>query len=222
MGWSMLCFVTLTYIKSNLNQETVSSIIRLATILMVIGFILLFVLLTTGGRTRFSGRSMTLIDPSYAANHMPLVASVAEHSPTVWSLYLLQIHNLMFFAPLGLFLILTFKRKLTHGRIFLTLYILCFIYFSCVMIRLVLIVAPAIVLVAAIAVGWIVRKSAKPIRHLLVGRSDNTKASGYLPCEFAIGLLFIIIFMIRGYILHSNLFSAEALSNPSIILSHGQ
>ena len=57
---------------------------------MAIGvlFALLFAALTLGGRTRFSGRSMTLIDPSYAANHMPLVASVAEHAATAWGIYL--------------------------------------------------------------------------------------------------------------------------------------
>lgn len=86
--WCMICYVTLSYIKQNLLEEQVSALIRLAIILMGLGFILLFILLTTGGRTRFSGRSMTLIDPSYASNHMPLVASVAEHSPTSYALYI--------------------------------------------------------------------------------------------------------------------------------------
>lgn len=194
---------------------------RLFWIIIGILFVLLFAMLTLGGRTRFSGRSMTLIDPSYASNHMPLVASVAEHSATAWGLYLTQIHNLLFFVPLGLYLILTYKKRMTYGKLFLALYILCSIYFSCVMIRLVLIVAPAIVLVSALAVGWIVRKASKAIRHLLVGRADNAKAKNFLPVEFAIFVIVITIWMLRNYILHSNLYSAEILSSPSIVLSHG-
>jgi hypothetical protein len=46
-----------------------NSVIRIITFILIIGFILLFVLLTSGGRTRFSGRSMSLIDPSYASDH---------------------------------------------------------------------------------------------------------------------------------------------------------
>ena len=45
------------------------AVIRIATLILIIGFILLFVALTTGGRTRFSGRSLSLIDPSYASDH---------------------------------------------------------------------------------------------------------------------------------------------------------
>ena len=35
--------------------------------------------LTLSGTTKFGGRSMTLIDPTYAKKYMPLVASVSEH-----------------------------------------------------------------------------------------------------------------------------------------------
>ena len=188
---------------------------------MVIGFIFLFIMLVTGGRTRFSGRSMTLIDPTYASHHMPLVASVAEHAPTAWGLYLTNIQNLLLFVPLGLYLILTYKKKMTYGKLFLALYILCSIYFSCVMIRLVLIVAPAIVLVAAIGVSWIVRRASKSIRFALIGRQDDPRAKSYLPPELAVMSIMVILWMLRNYVLHSNFYSAEALSSPSIIFSTG-
>jgi len=217
----MLAYLGLNKVRESLPEEQISSYIRLFWIIIGILFVAMFLMLTLGGRTRFSGRAMTLIDPSYATNHMPLVASVAEHSVTAWGLYLTQIHNLLFFIPLGLYLILTYKKKMTYGKLFLALYILCSIYFSCVMIRLVLIVAPAIVLVAAIAVGWIVRKSSKAIRHMIVGRNDNPRSKTYLPPEFAIALIGITLYMLRNYILHSVMFSAEALSSPSIVLSQG-
>lgn len=65
----MNIFVIICYVRDNLPQNLMKAVIRMATVLLIIGFILLFVALTTGGRTRFSGRSMSLIDPSYATDH---------------------------------------------------------------------------------------------------------------------------------------------------------
>jgi dolichyl-diphosphooligosaccharide--protein glycosyltransferase len=39
------------------------------------------------GTTKWSGRSLSLIDTEYAKVHMPLIASVAEHSPSMWFKY---------------------------------------------------------------------------------------------------------------------------------------
>ena len=123
--------------------------------------------------------------------------------------------------PLGFYLILTYKNhKATYGSLFLALYLLCSIYFSCVMIRLVLIVAPAIVLVAAVAVGWIVRKATKAIRVALTGASQRKKGT-HLPVEVAVVVIVVTLWMLWNYILHSNLYSAEVLSSPSIVLSSG-
>lgn len=38
-----------------------------------------FVYLTVSGNTKWSGRSMTLLDPSYAKKYVPIIASVSEH-----------------------------------------------------------------------------------------------------------------------------------------------
>lgn len=33
----------------------------------------------------WTGRFYSLLDPSYAKNHIPIIASVSEHQPTSWS-----------------------------------------------------------------------------------------------------------------------------------------
>lgn len=38
-----------------------------------------FVFLTFSGNTKWSGRSMTLLDPTYAKKYIPIIASVSEH-----------------------------------------------------------------------------------------------------------------------------------------------
>jgi dolichyl-diphosphooligosaccharide--protein glycosyltransferase len=114
---------------------------------------------------------MSLIDPTYATDHQPLIASVAEHAPSVWTNYFVTIHHIILFVPLGMYLILSHKNKLSHGNLFIALYTVCSAYFSCAMIRLHLILAPAVCVVAAIAVGWLIRHSTKSIRLSIIGKS---------------------------------------------------
>jgi len=47
--------------------------------LAVVAFVFVFVFLTVRGNTKWSGRSMTLLDPTYAKKYIPIVASVSEH-----------------------------------------------------------------------------------------------------------------------------------------------
>ena len=36
------------------------------------------------GKIQWSGRSLTLLDPTYASKYIPIIASVSEHQPTTW------------------------------------------------------------------------------------------------------------------------------------------
>jgi dolichyl-diphosphooligosaccharide--protein glycosyltransferase len=45
---------------------------------MIIGLVALFV----SGKTQWSGRSMTLLDPTFAKKYIPIIASVSEHQAT--------------------------------------------------------------------------------------------------------------------------------------------
>jgi dolichyl-diphosphooligosaccharide---protein glycosyltransferase len=45
------------------------------SVFLILGIFVLFIT----GKTRWSGRSMTLLDPTYAKNYIPIIASVSEH-----------------------------------------------------------------------------------------------------------------------------------------------
>ena len=47
------------------------------------------------------GRSMTLLDPTYASRFVPIIASVSEHQPPQWSSYIMDLHILVALAPAG-------------------------------------------------------------------------------------------------------------------------
>ena len=38
--------------------------------------------LTFSGRMKWGGRSLSLLDPTYAKKFIPIIASVSEHQPT--------------------------------------------------------------------------------------------------------------------------------------------
>jgi len=62
-----------------------------------------FLFLTFYGLTRWSGRSMTMLDPTYATKFIPIIASVSEHQPTTWSSYFSDLHFMVIFVPIGLY-----------------------------------------------------------------------------------------------------------------------
>jgi len=134
-----------------------------------------FMYLTLSGSTRWSGRSMTLIDPTYAKKYVPIIASVSEHQPTSWSSYFFDLGFLIVFMPIGFYYVLV--HKMTLGKLFIAMYGVLATYFSCVMIRLMLVLAPCVCIIAAIAVSELMVKAAKSIRvYLTQGFEDSPAA----------------------------------------------
>ena len=181
------------------------------SVALILGVFFLFIT----GRTRWSGRSMTLLDPTYAKNYIPIIASVSEHQSTTWSSYFFDLHFLMFFMPLGLWY--CFKNP-NYGKIFAGIYVVLAVYFASVMIRLLLVLAPAACIVGGIGVSRTIRFFTKSIRLSILGDKKG-KQSKRVPVEIAVlGLLFLA-YMMSTYVLHSNFTGAEAYASPSIIMS---
>jgi dolichyl-diphosphooligosaccharide---protein glycosyltransferase len=102
----------------------------------------------------WTGRSLSLLDPTYAGKYIPIIASVSEHQPPAWNAYFMDIHVMVLLMPLGL--IFCF-RPLTDAKLFLVLYGVTAVYFSGVMVRLMLVLAPAACCLAAVAAHEVLR-----------------------------------------------------------------
>jgi dolichyl-diphosphooligosaccharide---protein glycosyltransferase len=159
------------YIRQNLQANQIKAILNLALWLIFFSFVGLFGFLTVSGKSKISGRVMSLIDPSYANDHMPLIASVQEHSPSRWMNYFNDLNLIVYFVPVGFYYCLV--HKVTHGKLFLAMYGVFAVYFSSAMIRLMLVLAPAACSLAAVAVSHIVGKATKSIRLSLVGKKQE-------------------------------------------------
>lgn len=91
-------------------------------------FVAVFGVLTLSGKiSPWTGRFYSLLDPSYAKNHIPIIASVSEHQPTSWSSFYFDLQILVFLFPAGLYFCFT---QLTDANIFMILYGVTSIYFA--------------------------------------------------------------------------------------------
>lgn len=93
------------------------------TVTVVVGSILTL----TGKISPWTGRFYSLLDPSYAKNHIPIIASVSEHQPTSWSSFYFDLQILVFLFPAGLYFCFS---QLTDSNIFLILYGVTSLYFA--------------------------------------------------------------------------------------------
>jgi dolichyl-diphosphooligosaccharide--protein glycosyltransferase len=140
------------FAKKYIGEETLSKLMRYALIGLSISLGAGFILLLLLGQTKWSGRSMTLLDPTYAKKYIPIVASVSEHQATTWGSYFFDIHFAIFFAPVGLYYIYNNRQ---NNIVFIGIYAVLSVYFASVMIRLLLVFAPAACICAAIGISWL-------------------------------------------------------------------
>jgi dolichyl-diphosphooligosaccharide--protein glycosyltransferase len=99
------------------------------------------------GRLGWTGRSLSLLDPTYAARFIPIIASVSEHQPPAWTSFFFDLHAATVLAPVGLY---TLFQRVDDGKVFLMLYGTLSWYFAGVMVRLMLTLAPAACMLAGI------------------------------------------------------------------------
>nr|CCA17694.1 dolichyldiphosphooligosaccharideprotein glycosyltransferase subunit putative [Albugo laibachii Nc14]CCA18340.1 dolichyldiphosphooligosaccharideprotein glycosyltransferase subunit putative [Albugo laibachii Nc14] len=132
--------------------------LRLATWTMLRpGMIGLGIVLSVGiivallmGKLSCTGRILTLLNPTYAQKYLPIIASVGEHQPTPWSSFYASFGPVLFFVPYGLYVCFD---KLGSGHVFMILYATLSLYFSGIMIRLLLVLAPAACFLSALGIS---------------------------------------------------------------------
>jgi dolichyl-diphosphooligosaccharide--protein glycosyltransferase len=176
----------------------------------------------------WTGRFYSLLDPSYAKNNIPIIASVSEHQPTAWSSFYFDLQFLVFTFPVGLYY--CFKNLNDHN-IFVILYGLTSIYFAGVMVRLMLVLAPIMCIHGGIAVSGILSSYMKNIDPVTEQKTAKTKTEtpktvkkdktdNYpYKSEVATGVVAIVVLFLVSYAFHCTWVTSEAYSSPSIVLS---
>uniref|UniRef100_A0A023F931 Dolichyl-diphosphooligosaccharide--protein glycosyltransferase subunit STT3A n=1 Tax=Triatoma infestans TaxID=30076 RepID=A0A023F931_TRIIF len=191
-----------------------SMILATVAISVVIGTLLT----VTGKIAPWTGRFYTLLDPSYAKNHIPIIASVSEHQPTSWSSFYFDLQILVFLFPAGLYFCFS---NLSDANIFLILYGVTSIYFAGVMVRLMLVLAPVMCILSGIAVSAMLHTYMKQITpEKNIDKKKNKMESNFvMKSEIATVFVALMTFLLMTYTFHCTWVTSEAYSSPSIVLS---
>uniref|UniRef100_A0A8C5D268 Dolichyl-diphosphooligosaccharide--protein glycosyltransferase subunit STT3A n=1 Tax=Gadus morhua TaxID=8049 RepID=A0A8C5D268_GADMO len=194
------------YLRSKLNTQQFEVLFK--SVISLVGFVILSagtVLMLTGKISPWTGRFYSLLDPSYAKNNIPIIASVSEHQPTTWSSYYFDLQLLVFMFPVGLYYCF---NNLSDARIFIIMYGVTSMYFSAVMVRLMLVLAPVMCILSGIGVSQVLTTYMK---NLDVSRPDKKSKKH--------GMILVMAFFLITYTFHSTWVTSEAYSSPSIVLS---
>jgi dolichyl-diphosphooligosaccharide---protein glycosyltransferase len=172
------------------------------------------------GKLQWSGRSLTLLDPTYASKYIPIIASVSEHQPTTWTSFFFDLHVLVPLAPVGLFFSF---NNVTDGAIFIILYGTLAWYFAGVMVRLMLTLAPIACVLAAIGISTILTRFSALLKtsSMITGVSSSKNTSSLSP---SLSLLVLaggaVLLLLFNY--HATYVSSMAYSSPSIVIDAGR
>jgi len=110
-----------------------------------------------------TSRFASVINPFERFN-LPIIESVQEHRPATWGMIYYQFGVLVFLAPLGLYFT---SRRLTNHNLFLITLTLTSLYFAGSMIRLAVLLAPALCALGSLAIVEVV----KPFLDIAMERS---------------------------------------------------
>uniref|UniRef100_A0A6I8P762 Dolichyl-diphosphooligosaccharide--protein glycosyltransferase subunit STT3A n=1 Tax=Ornithorhynchus anatinus TaxID=9258 RepID=A0A6I8P762_ORNAN len=207
------------YLRSKLSPQQFETLFR--SVISLVGFVLLTVgtvLMLTGKISPWTGRFYSLLDPSYAKNNIPIIASVSEHQPTTWSSYYFDLQLLVFMFPVGLYYCF---RNLSDARIFIIMYGVTSMYFSAVMVRLMLVLAPVMCILSGIGVSQVLSTYMKNLDISRPDKKSKKQQDSTYPIknEVASGMILVMAFFLITYTFHSTWVTSEAYSSPSIVLS---
>jgi dolichyl-diphosphooligosaccharide--protein glycosyltransferase len=226
------------YLKGTLTEAAYKKALRLfvTTSVVVMGVISLAVITfaMTSPTMRWSGRSLSLLDPTYASKYIPIIASVSEHQAPAWSSFINDLRTAIILMGSG---IISCFRPLSEGSLFLVIWGVLSVYFSAVMVRLMLVLAPAACCLAGIAVSDLLevlcrsyhvndrpaydaaqkdtKKDKKKRRN---SSSESSESYGTVPKPLAMLGISGIIFALAYHHFHCSYLGGEGYSSPSIIL----
>jgi len=207
----------LNWVRSYLTPESYNKFFRLSISILAAVLSIAFAAATaTGYISPWTGRFYSLLDPTYAKENIPIIASVSEHQPTTWASFFFDLHILTFLFPAGLYFCF---NKLTDANIFLICYGITSVYFAGVMVRLMLVLAPIACVLSAIAISSTLETWMRYIKP-----HPRVKTDDYLPAQKEISYVVIagVTFLLIFYTFHCTWVTSEAYSSPSIVLAAKQ
>lgn len=213
-------YAFITWVRSQLPPDYFNAVFQFAITSIVIAFGSVAAIGTaTGYITPFTGRFYSLLDPTYAKEHIPIIASVSEHQPTTWASFFFDLHILVFLMPAGIYFCF---KKLSDTNIFIILYGITSIYFSGVMVRLILVLAPISCVLGGIGLSYTLKTYMRFLAPAPPKQLKEKPVTFTAQREIALAVVLALTVMMVFYSLHCAWVTSEAYSSPSIVLAARQ
>ncbi|OAF68150.1 hypothetical protein A3Q56_04094 [Intoshia linei] len=212
LGVFGLCQIVnfIKYLNGTFSRKNVLYLFKISiAIFSVLCIVLISYLMATHRIAPWVGRFYSFIDPSYARNNIPIIASVSEHQPTAWASFFFDLQFMLFAFPAGIFI---YFKKLNKLNVFLIIYAVTTIYFTGVMIRLMLVLAPIMCIVSSASISGVLSNFSK-------FSSKKESPSYFHQIKMNLLVSSTVGFLLIYYSFHCIWIASVAYSNPSIILS---
>ncbi|MBD3405803.1 MAG: hypothetical protein GF411_06695 [Candidatus Lokiarchaeota archaeon] len=161
------------------------------------------------------GKFLTVVNPFYRLDQR-IFASVAEHLPSPWGSFYYTLLLLIFFFPLGMYF--AFRRGRDEDWLLL-LYGVVAVYFTGSMIRLSLVLAPGVAILAAIAVNGILQPFAKVVTENTVFERRRFRMSASLTSEHALAAFFFIGILLSVNVYMGAQYATQGVNQPEFALA---
>lgn len=165
----------------------------------------------------FGPRLKSVLSP-LIRDDLSLVASVAEHAPSAWSVFYYNTLIPMIILPLGLFF--CFKRS-EASDVFLIIFLLTLFYLTGSMIRIILLFAPAASLVGAYGLVNVLKLYGSLFgeRKIGISRKRKRQVKRTLGDSEVFAVYLIVGFLVFSQILHATNISVNQLSYSQMIVN---
>jgi dolichyl-diphosphooligosaccharide---protein glycosyltransferase len=151
-----------------------------------------FIATTNFLSTSLGSKFLTTLDP-FLRNNIPLVASVAENRPSTWASFFLELGSILLLGVFGFFF--AFQR-LRDADVLLIIFGTTAFYFAASLVRLTLVLGPAISTLAAITVVELGKPAMDIIQQSVIYSRRKLRFTTRVSREFSIGILVIILILI--------------------------
>ncbi len=138
-------------------------------------------------------KSLSILNP--LTTRQELIASVQEHRTAAWGSFYYNLGIGAFLMPVGLFFA---ARNPTNRNVFLIIFGLTSIYFASSMIRLTLLLAPAVSLLWALALVRLLKPFVTLFKEIPVITRRRTRFATHVGKEFS-GALLIVMFLLLTF-----------------------
>ncbi len=138
------------------------------------------------------GKFAATLNP-FIRNSIPLVASVAENRPSTWASLYLEIGSVILLAVFGFFF--AFQR-LRDSDVLLIIFGVTGFYFAASLVRLTLILAPAVATLGAITIVELGKPAMDIIQQAVIFPRRKLRFTSRVSREFSLGILLIILILV--------------------------